>query len=159
MKKTFKKKSDAEALLWTGQAWGAFINMNMEDMATIADVPFAKAMVERSVELDPSFFFSSGKMLLGTIASQELGGDMENSKRLFEEALAQTERRNLLIQLNMARYYAVQMGDQKLFRDLLEEVVKAGDVLPESRLSNVIARRRAERYLGQGSLFFSDYGS
>jgi hypothetical protein len=34
--------------------------------------------------------------------------------------------------------------------------VAAGDVLPEARLLNVIARRRAERYLSQPYLYFSD---
>jgi hypothetical protein len=35
-------------------------------------------------------------------------------------------------------------------------VLDAGDVLPEARLSNTIARRRAERYLGQIEYFFAD---
>ena len=52
--------------------------------------------------------------------------------------------------------YAVAVGDDQLFRSLLEEVVDAGDVLPEARLSNTIARRRAERYLDKIDYFFSD---
>jgi hypothetical protein len=56
----------------------------------------------------------------------------------------------------MARYYAVNAGDSKLFRELLEEVVEAGDVLPEARLSNAIARRRAQRYLDRIEYYFSD---
>jgi hypothetical protein len=56
----------------------------------------------------------------------------------------------------MARYYAVNAGDSELFRELLEEVVEAGDVLPEARLSNAIARRRAQRYLERIEYYFSD---
>jgi hypothetical protein len=58
--------------------------------------------------------------------------------------------------MSMARYYAVNAGDSQLFRDLLEEVVEAGDVLPEARLSNAIARRRAQRYLDRIEYYFSD---
>ncbi|MBW2403965.1 MAG: hypothetical protein JRF42_09180, partial [Deltaproteobacteria bacterium] len=72
------------------------------------------------------------------------------------EVLAGTERRSLIVQVSMARYYAVAIGDYELFKKLLDEVVAAGDVLPEARLLNVIARRRAERYLNQPYLYFSD---
>jgi hypothetical protein len=35
-------------------------------------------------------------------------------------------------------------------------VLAAGDVLPEARLSNTIARRRAGRYLDNIELYFSE---
>ena len=61
-----------------------------------------------------------------------------------------------MVQMSMARYYAVNVGDHKLFRELLQEVLDAGDVLPEARLSNAIARRRSQRYLDQIEYYFSD---
>jgi hypothetical protein len=39
--------------------------------------------------------------------------------------------------------------DKKNYVKLLTEVVKAGDVLPEQRLPNTIAKRRARRYLSE----------
>jgi hypothetical protein len=156
LKKNFKKKEDAAALLWAGQSLGARINMGMEDFDVIADLPMAKVIVQRSVELDPDYLFQSGKMLLAVLASSELPPDMEYSKKTFDEVLEATERRNLIVQVNMARFYAVALGDHELFTELLNEVMDAGDVLPEARLSNRIARRRAERYLDQVDYFFSD---
>ena len=47
-----------------------------------------------------------------------------------------------------AQTYACNAHDRSLYASLLEEVLKAGDVLPEQRLENVIARRKALRYLG-----------
>ncbi len=152
----FERKKDAAVLLWWGQAWAAYINMAMEDMDVVADVPLVKAVLRRSVELDPEYFFSTGKMALGIVWSSQLPPDMELSKKYFDEALEETERRSLITQVNMARYYAVSMGDSKLFRELLEEVLNAGDVLPEARLTNRIARRRAERYLRLIDQYFSD---
>jgi len=49
----------------------------------------------------------------------------------------------------MARTYAVRRGDRELYVSLLREVLEAGDINPEQRLTNMIAKRRAARYLAQ----------
>lgn len=152
----FVEKQDAAILLWAGSSLGARINMGMEDIDTIADLPLAKVILTRSVELDPHFMFMTGKMTMAVLAASEFPPDMDRAKKLFDEVLDETERRNLMVQMNMARYYAVNIGDSELFRDLLNEVLEAGDVLPEARLNNVLARRRAERYLDRIEYFFSD---
>ncbi len=149
-------KKDAAILLWAGASLGARINMGMEDMDTVADLPLAKVILERSVTLDPDFMFMIGKMTMGVLAASEFPPDMDRAKLILDDVLEKTERRNLMVQMSMARYYAVAMGDHKLFRELLQEVVDAGDVLPEARLSNAIARRRAARYLDQIEYYFAD---
>ena len=150
------EKSDAAILLWAGASLGARINMGMEDMDTVADLPLAKVLLNSSVALDPDFMFMIGKMTMGVLAASEFPPDMDSAKLILDEVLEKTERRNLMVQMSMARYYAVATGDYQLFRDLLQEVVDAGDVLPEARLSNAIARRRAARYLDRIDYFFSD---
>jgi hypothetical protein len=152
----FVEKQDAAILLWAGAALGARINMGMEDMDTVADLPLAKVILNRSVALDPDLMFMIGKMTMGVLAASEFPPDMDSAKLILDDVLEKTERRNLMVQMSMARYYAVATGDHKLFRDLLQEVIDAGDVLPEARLSNAIARRRAARYLDQIEYFFSD---
>ena len=141
----FTEKEDAKILLWAGASLGARINMGMEDMDTVADLPLAKVILSKSVELDPDFMFMIGQMTMATLAASEFPPDMDRAKVLFDEVLEKTERRNLMVQLSMARYYAVNIGDHALFRELLQEVLDAGDVLPEARLSNAMARRRAQR--------------
>jgi len=150
------EKKDAAILLWAGASLGARINMGMEDMDTVADLPLAKVILNRSVALDPDFMFMIGKMTMGVLAASEFPPDMDTAKLILDDVLEKTERRNLMVQTSMARYYAVNIGDHKLFRELLQEVIDAGDVLPEARLSNAIARRRAARYLDQIEYFFSD---
>jgi len=149
-------KEDAAILFWAGASLGSRINMGMEDMDTVADLPLAKVLLERSVTLDADFMFMIGKMTMGVLAASEFPPDMDKAKLILDDVLAKTERRNLMVQMSMARYYAVAIGDHKLFRELLQEVIDAGDVLPEARLSNAIARRRAVRYLDQIEYFFSD---
>ncbi|MGB8329669.1 MAG: TRAP transporter TatT component family protein [Polyangiales bacterium] len=149
-------KADAAILLWAGASLGARINMGMEDMDTVADLPLAKVILGHSVELDPDFMFMLGKMTMGVLAASEFPPDMDSAKTILDDVLEKTERRNLMVQTSMARYYAVNVGDPKLFRDLLQEVIDAGDLLPEARLSNTIARRKAQRYLDQIEYYFSE---
>lgn len=152
----FTEKQDAAILLWAGASLGARINMGMEDIDTVADLPLAKVILNRSIELDPDFMFMIGKMTMGVLAASEFPPDMDRAKTILDEVLDKTERRNLMVQMSMARYYAVNVGDHELFRELLQEVLDAGDVLPEARLSNAIARRRAQRYLDHIELYFSE---
>jgi len=152
----FVEKEDAAILLWAGASLGSRINMGMEDIDTVADLPLAKVILNRSVELDPDFMFMIAKMTMGVLAASEFPPDMDRAKTILDEVLEKTERRNLMVQVSMARYYAVNAGDSKLFTELLQEVIDAGDVLPEARLSNTIARRRAARYLDRIEYFFSD---
>ena len=150
------KPEDAALAFWAGASLGARINMGMEDIDTVADLPLAKVLLAHSVELDPDWLFMTPMMTLGVLAASQFPPDMDRAKTIFDEVLEGTERRNLIVQLNMARYYAVNKGDSKLFRELLTEVLDAGDVLPEARLTNVLAKRRAERYLDRIEFFFSD---
>jgi hypothetical protein len=152
--KEFKKKDDAGMLLWTGYAWGLYINASKDDMEAVADLPLARALVERSVELDPGYYAATGLTFLGVVEASSLSPDLEKSKAYFEQALAETDRRALMVQVHMARHYAVKTGDRALYEKLLNEVLAAGDVLPTARLVNRMARARAELYLDHADVFF-----
>lgn len=150
----FKKKDDAGMLLWTGYAWGLYINASKDDMEAVADLPLARALVERSVELDPGYYAATGLTFLGVVEASSLSPDLEKSKAYFEQALAETDGRALMVQVHMARHYAVKTGDRALYEKLLNEVLAAGDVLPTARLVNRMARARAELYLDNADVFF-----
>jgi hypothetical protein len=156
LERNFVEPKDAEILLFAAQAWAAKIIFSLHDIDVVADFPLAKAILERSVALDPNFYFMQGKVFLALVAAQQFPPETQKSRKLFDEVLARTERRSLIVQVSMARYYAVAIGDYELFKSLLEEVLAAGDVLPEARLLNLVARRRAERYLRLAHMFFSD---
>jgi hypothetical protein len=148
----FDEPSAAPALFWTGYAWGSAIGVSRDDPASIADLPLALALVERSVALDERYYHSAGHVFLGVVHSSRgasAGGDPERGKQHFERALELTAHEAHMVQLNYARYYAVQAQDRALFTRLLGEVVAATAVAPaELSLPNAVARRRAERLLG-----------
>ena len=150
----FVEPADAEILLWHGYAWGSFINSAKDDMEAVADLPYAKAFVVRSIELDPNYYNAAGYTFMGVATASELAGNMDDAKVYFEKALARTERRALQAQVNMARHYAVKKGDRELFDKLLAEVMDAQDPLPEARLANRMARVRAALYIENADQLF-----
>ncbi len=88
LEKNFDQPEDAEILLFAAQAWAAKIIQSLNDIDSVADFPLAKVVLERSVELDPSFYFMQGKMFLALVAAQQFPPDMEKSRKLFDEVLS-----------------------------------------------------------------------
>jgi hypothetical protein len=145
----FTDPSEAPALFWAGYAWGSAIGVSRDDSTLLADLTLAGMLVERSVELDEHYYHAAGHVFLGVVHSSRsasVGGDPERGRQHFEKALALTSRKALVVQLNYARFYAVQAQDRGLFLRLLGEVID-GPRAPVSPLSlaNAIAQRRAER--------------
>jgi hypothetical protein len=154
---TFDDEEDANPLVWIGYDWGLYMASNTDDPSVLVDLPFIRALLERSIELDEDYFHCLGLTILGIIDSSvpvDLGGDPESGRVKFERALELTERRALSVQVSYARTYAVNTGNRELFESLMREAVEAGDVLPIARLANKIAKRRAVRWLAQIDTLF-----
>jgi tetratricopeptide (TPR) repeat protein len=146
-------ENDAQYLLWTGQAWLGRINVRSDDETElVAEANLAAMMIERSVELDETYNWATGHTVLGAYHARSAMAELDDSKKHFERALALNGGRNLLTKLNFAtRYYCTKV-DKAAYQKLLEEVLGAGDVLPEARLLNSIAKRRARRFLGKARM-------
>jgi tetratricopeptide (TPR) repeat protein len=120
------------------------------DVRVIADAPVARALLERSVELDPAFADAGGLGILGSVEAMFpalFGGNLDKAKAYFERALEVCKRKNHLILVGYAKNYAVNAQDRELFIKLLREVLDAPDQGVDVRLSNKVARHRAERYI------------
>lgn len=148
----FDEAEDVPVLFWTAYNWARYINLHKDDVDAIADLPFAIALFERALAVDPGFNFHAPHAAMASYHAGRapgLGGQPQTALRHFEAAINGTQRRFLTYQVMMARTYAVQVQDRALFRRLLHEVICAGDVWPEQRLANVLAKRRALRYAAQ----------
>jgi hypothetical protein len=148
----FNDRDDVPGLFWTGNAWLSFIQLSLDDPSALLDLPFAMALIDRSRALNPDYFYGGAHLVTALYYSSTpaaLGGRPDLAQREFEAALAATHRRLLINQVYYARTYAVQVQNRTLFRNLLEEVLHAGDVMPTERLTNQVAKRRARRYLSQ----------
>ncbi|MDL1872807.1 hypothetical protein FBR05_11485 [Deltaproteobacteria bacterium PRO3] len=163
--KSLKKfgPGDLEELFWAGFAWGNYVNFNKDSTDAVAEVPRIEAIFNRILELDETYYFGGPHLFFGAFYGSRpklLGGDPEKSKMHFDKAIAITQGKALMGAVNKALYYAVQVQDAALYTSLLGEVVAAdAAALPEQRLSNELAKRRAKILLEKKSLFFTQANS
>jgi hypothetical protein len=142
-------KDDAENLLWMGAAWLSRGSVAAERPEIVAELFVGVALIERSVELNPNLAYALGTAALGAYHARAPDAELAQAKTLFERALAMTKRKALTVQVMYAQAYACNAHDSKLYRALLEEVMAAPEeALPEQRLENIVAKRKARRYLG-----------
>ncbi len=150
LKANFKSKDDVGTIFWTGYAWMARTNIDKDDPVVVADLYVGESMVERAVELDPTYNFYNGVVALA--AYQVAVQNVTEGKRLFEQTLQKTQHKNLMVQFTYAQTYACETSDRALYESLMKEIIDAGDVDPSERLENAIAKRKARRYLGKARM-------
>ncbi len=139
-------------VFWLGYNWARHISLNKDNPDVLADLPFAIACFERVFQLDPTFNNYAPYAAMASYharAAASLGGDPVQARQMFETAIQRTGGNFLTYKVMMARVFAVMIQDRALYTRLLQEVIDAGDVMPEQRLANQIAKRRARRYLAQ----------
>ncbi|MDB4976918.1 MAG: hypothetical protein JWN48_5259 [Myxococcaceae bacterium] len=150
LRETYKKQDDVAGLYWAGGAWGAMMANSGGDLNALADAPLARALMERSVELDPAYADAGGLGVLGTVEAsfpELFGGNLDKARAYYERALEVCKRRNHLILLSYAKVYAVAKQDRELFLKLLNEILTAPDQGDDIRMNNKVARYRARRYI------------
>jgi len=151
-------KKAAPGLYWAGLAMASAINLHRDDVDRVAELPKARALLERAYVLDSSYATHGPALALGVMLAAQgkaVGGDPERAKKLFEEVIAATGGRYLMAKVLYARFYGAVTLDRELFDAQLKNVLGTpASVWPEQRLANELARRRAARYVKQGDDLF-----
>ena len=140
------REKDLEALLWTTLSWNAWINLNLDKPAALAQLSLSRACLDRLMEINGDYQHGLPLILMGvtlSAAPKMLGGDPDRAKVYFERALDLSKRRYFLAQYYFARYYAVMVQDRELFSRLLEEVIKGdpGELRDACLINSVIQAR------------------
>ncbi|MGR3318006.1 MAG: TRAP transporter TatT component family protein [Candidatus Anammoxibacter sp.] len=152
------KKKDVPALFWTANAWGNLINVSRDSPSALAHLGKVELIMKRSVELDESYYYGGGHMFFASFyggRSEMFGGSPDKAEKHFDRFVQLSNGKFLLGYVLHAQYYAVQMQDAVLFRELLDKVLETpGNVLPEQRLVNEIAKDKAKRMLADIDDFF-----
>jgi tetratricopeptide (TPR) repeat protein len=143
----FTEAEDAETLFWTGQAWMSRVNLMKDSPEMVAELYVGQLMVKHAVGIDSTYNNGSGHAILGAYHARTAMAELDESKTHFEEALKISGGKFLLTKVNYATKYYCIKGDKDNYTKTLKEVLDAGDVFPEQRLPNTIAKRRARRYL------------
>jgi hypothetical protein len=129
-----------------------------DGLAASVDMPYARYMVERSVELDPELDGAQGLSILGTYwctVPAMVGGNPKYGWELMQRAMKITNRGAHGVQVAAAERCAVALQDRKMYHELLMEVIESKDV-PKQRLPNKLARHQAERMLKKIDDLFYD---
>jgi hypothetical protein len=142
-------EDDIEIVFWAALSWGSAVT-NAPSMDSLIDLPAVRVLAEHSIALDESYENGGALTLLGGFDAsypEQLGGNWKKGREYFERALFVSKGRNHIHLINFARTYAVNAQDKELFLALMQEILASKDQGNDVRLSNKVARRRAERYL------------
>jgi hypothetical protein len=127
-------------------------------MEALADLPRVIHLMRWVLDTDEDFRNGNPHVFLGVYHAAlppALGGDPEQALFHFERALAITADHDLMVRVQMARFYARQIFDRELYVRLLEQVIASPlDTVPELTLQNAIARRLAHRLLADVDVYF-----
>ena len=136
------------ALFWFAMSWNAWINLNRDQPAALAQLGSAQSCVERVLQIKPDYLYGAPYILMGSILAERprmLGGDEDRARECFERALTLSNGTFLLVHYYFARYYAVRVQDKDLFLRLLEEIESSpADSLKEVCLINSVIKRRVQ---------------
>jgi hypothetical protein len=145
------KKDDVPALFWTAFAWAGWINLNRDNPKAVFELNIVKAMMQRVLDLDETFFFGAAHLFFGAMNAsmpKMLGGDPEKAKQQFDRSLEISDGKFLIAKVYIARYYAVSTLDEELFDKLLTEVLQAPqDILPGYELLTSVAKDKAQKLM------------
>ncbi len=154
LRKVLESIDDPElvpALFWTGFGLAGAVNLGRDQPDLIVRLPQVELLFQRVLQLNEDFFYAGPHLALGSFYASRIalfGGNLEQGRDHFEKAIVLSNGRFLMHKVLYALYYAHHTQNRALFERLLKEVLAAPDnVLPEQRLANVIAKRRAQRYL------------
>ena len=142
-------KKDVPMIFWTANAWGNLINVSISDPSVLGDLPKVNAMMEFVLKNDETYFYGSAHLYFATILAttpKNLGGKPDSARYHFEKCFEIGKNKFILPHLYMAKSYCVQMQDKALFEKLLTTIAETSlEELPEQRLVNAIAKRKAKK--------------
>ncbi len=152
------KENDTEYLFWVGQAWMSRVNLQKDDPELIGELFVGVEMIKRSIELDKNYSYGTATAILGAFHARTAMAELDIAKKKFEEAMKLSGGKSLLIKYNYAsRYYCTKV-DKENYVKMMNEIIASPDTVPELRLQNTIAKRRASRALGPNRMANCGFG-
>ncbi len=153
-----KGKDLVPGAFWAAFGWGSFIQLSLDNPDAIGDLPRAEALMEFVTRHDSAYYYGGAHVFLGTLYGSRpkmLGGNIDLARRHFESALRINGGKFLMTYVYQAKSVAVQTLDEELFDSCLRKVQEASlEILPEFRLANAIAKRKAQLLLSRRADLF-----
>ena len=151
------RKKHVPLLYWTANAWGAAIALSKDDSELTADQHLAEALMKRALELDEGYergsvhdFFISYEG-----GRKSVGGSVAEARQHLQRALALSGGHRAWPLVNFAETVSVGAQDRKEFETLLRQALGVDpDAVPEVRVANLVAQKRARWLLGRADELF-----
>jgi hypothetical protein len=151
-------RKDLEPAVWTVANWSQLVALHLDSTQVLVEIPRLVALLERAVEIDGAYFQGLPYMILGSLHAFRpplMGGDPEASRENFEAAFRVTDGKFLLAHYFYAKFYCYRIQDAEEFESRLRWVIAQPDsILPEYRLLNVIAKKKAAGLLKEKDELF-----
>jgi hypothetical protein len=142
---------DLEPTVWAVANWSQLIALHLDSTQVLTEIPRLVALLERTIEIDGTYLEGLPLILMGSLHAFRpplMGGDPEASRANFEKAFAVSDGKFLLASYLYARFYCYRIQDADQFAKKLEWVIDQPDsILPEYRLLNALAKKKAENLL------------
>ena len=152
---------EVESLYYLGGAWMLAISLGLDRPALVADMPAARALLDRALELDEDFERGALHSAFVTLESvgEAMGGSYARARDHFARAVELSDGQDAGPYLALATGVSVAEENRGEFRDLLETALAIDpDEAPENRLLNLIAQKRARVLLDHiDDLFFEPF--
>ena len=152
---------EVESLYYLGGAWMLAISLGLDRPALVADLPAARALLDRALELDEDFERGALHSAFVTLESvgEAMGGSYARAREHFARAVELSDGNDAGPYLALATGVSVAEENREEFRDLLETALAIDtDEAPENRLLNLIAQKRAAVLLDHiDDLFFEPF--
>lgn len=148
-------------LYWSAAALGLAISVSRNDAAMLARLPEVDALIARAIELDEGWDSGALHGFQVVLAGARPGQPDEQAiVRHFDRALSLSGGHDAGLFVARAEALAVPRQDRAAFDDLLRRALAVDvDALPEKRMVNLIAQRRARWLAGRADeLFLADDG-
>jgi tetratricopeptide (TPR) repeat protein len=151
------RKNDVPTLFWVSSVWGSWI-ASSESPEAMADLPWVEALVEKVLQLDPSYYYGSAHLFEAILLSarpEQFGGNLQKANEHFKKAMEYGQGKFLMTDVYYAQYYAKQTLNRELFVTTLKHVLETPAAIePDLTLVNTLAQQKAKRLLDQVNEFF-----
>lgn len=158
---TVFEAEDVESVYYLGGAWMLAISLGLDQPALVADLPAARALLDRALELDESFERGALHSAFVTLESvgEAMGGSYDRAREHFDRAVELSDGQDAGPYLALASGVSVAEENREEFRELLETAIAIDpDEAPANRLLNLIAQKRARVLLDHiDDLFFEPF--
>ena len=113
---------DEDALFLVISTWATYIQAHSDSWDNIADIAKVEALTRKLLDLDETYYYGSGHLLMGVLKSllpAAMGGKPEQAKVHFERAIEISDGRFLPAYVFYAKQYAKLTFNRELHDQLL----------------------------------------